>query len=196
MNLIIPEDTEVTESNINSMQTTPAAIVNGNLVPTTSVGGNTTSVGGRTTNVTNNGLTTAVNNSIFTTQTKLENSNTNLNNLIEDVIDYEYQSMFNKARNFMQYPDEQKYCPNIDNSESSFWVQLPEDYVRPGDRVVLKPNWVKEHDERHPGPDQWEHVVTHPSVIESVIRWVAKHLKGNGSITCGLTNTYANFQER
>ena len=61
-------------------------------------------------------------------------------------------------------------------------LQLPEDYVRPGDRVVLKPNWVKEHDERHPGPDQWEHVVTHPSVIESVIRWVAKHLKGNGSV--------------
>ena len=55
-------------------------------------------------------------------------------------------------------------------------LQLPEDYVRPGDRVVLKPNWVKEHDERHPGPDQWEHVVTHPAVIEAVIRWVAKQL--------------------
>ena len=37
-------------------------------------------------------------------------------------------------------------------------LQLPDDFVRPGDRVVLKPNWVKEHDERHPGPDQWEHV--------------------------------------
>ena len=29
---------------------------------------------------------------------------------------------------------------------------LPDDYIRPHDRVVLKPNWVKEHDERHPGP--------------------------------------------
>ena len=73
-------------------------------------------------------------------------------------------------------------------------LQLPEDYVRPGDRVVLKPNWVKEHDERHPGPDQWEHVVTHPSVIESVIRWVAKHLKGNGSITiCDAPQTDSSF---
>ena len=47
---------------------------------------------------------------------------------------------------------------------------LPDDYVRPHDRVVLKPNWVKEHDERHPGPGQWEHVVTPPAVIEAVIR--------------------------
>src|SRR4051794_30153026 len=59
---------------------------------------------------------------------------------------------------------------------------LPADFVRPGDRVVLKPNWVKEHDERVPGPDQWEHVVTHPVVIEAVIRWVARGLDGHGSI--------------
>jgi uncharacterized protein (DUF362 family) len=50
---------------------------------------------------------------------------------------------------------------------------LDADFVRPGDNVVLKPNWVKEHDERYPGPNQWEHVVTHPSVIEGVICWVA-----------------------
>ena len=30
-------------------------------------------------------------------------------------------------------------------------LKLPDDYVRPGDRVVLKPNWVKEHDERPVG---------------------------------------------
>src|SRR5258708_11665832 len=60
---------------------------------------------------------------------------------------------------------------------------LPEDFVRPGDRVVLKPNWVKEHDERHPGPNQWEHVVTHPVVIEAVTRWAAEKLQGRGAIT-------------
>jgi len=53
-------------------------------------------------------------------------------------------------------------------------LDLPVDFIRPGDRVVLKPNWVKEHDERHPGPDQWEHVVTHPAVIEAVTRWRLK----------------------
>src|SRR5688572_23230108 len=60
---------------------------------------------------------------------------------------------------------------------------LPVDFILPGDRVVLKPNWVKEHDERHPGPDQWEHVITHPGVIEGVIRWVAPRLNERGSIT-------------
>src|SRR6267378_3196318 len=62
-------------------------------------------------------------------------------------------------------------------------LNLPADFIRRGDRVVLKPNWVKEHDERHPGPNQWEHVVTHPAVIEGVVRWVAPRLQGRGSIT-------------
>src|ERR1041385_2951819 len=61
-------------------------------------------------------------------------------------------------------------------------LDLPADYVRPGDRVVLKPNWVKEHDERRPGPNQWEHVVTHPAVIEAVARWAAEKLEGTGWI--------------
>src|SRR5436305_1243283 len=60
-------------------------------------------------------------------------------------------------------------------------LELPEGFFRSGDRVVLKPNWVKEHDERHPGPGQWEHVVTHPAVIEAVIRWVGARLR-DGSI--------------
>ena len=71
---------------------------------------------------------------------------------------------------------------------------LPSDYVKPGDRVVLKPNWVKEHDERRPGPNQWEHVVTHPAVIEAVIRWTAGRLQGRGSITvCDAPQTDSSF---
>ena len=73
-------------------------------------------------------------------------------------------------------------------------LDLPEDFIRPGDRVVLKPNWVKEHDERHPGPDQWEHVVTHPAVIQAVVRWVAPRLKGQGSVTiCDAPQTDSSF---
>ncbi|HVR36795.1 MAG TPA: DUF362 domain-containing protein [Methylomirabilota bacterium] len=72
---------------------------------------------------------------------------------------------------------------------------LPDDFVRRGDRVVLKPNWVKEHDERHPGPDQWEHVVTHPTVIEAVARWVGNRLQGAGSIViCDAPQTDSSFQ--
>src|SRR4051812_36140274 len=73
-------------------------------------------------------------------------------------------------------------------------LNLPADYVRPGDRVVLKPNWVKEHDERHPGPDCWEHVVTHPAVIEAVVRWTAAKLAGRGSISiCDAPQTDSSF---
>jgi len=61
-------------------------------------------------------------------------------------------------------------------------LELPDDFIRPGDRVVLKPNWVKEHDERRPGPGQWEHMVTHPAVIEAVAAWVAAGLRGRGSV--------------
>lgn len=73
-------------------------------------------------------------------------------------------------------------------------LSLPADFIRPGDNVVLKPNWVKEHDERFPGPDQWEHVVTHPAVIEGVIAWVAPKLMGQGSIViCDAPQTDSSF---
>ncbi len=67
-------------------------------------------------------------------------------------------------------------------------------FIRPGDNVVLKPNWVKEHDERFPGPDQWEHVVTHPAVIEGAIAWAAPQLQGKGSIiVCDAPQTDSSF---
>jgi hypothetical protein len=73
-------------------------------------------------------------------------------------------------------------------------LDLPASFVQAGDRVVLKPNWVKEHDERRPGPEQWEHVVTHPAVIEAVARWAASRLEGKGSITiCDAPQTDSSF---
>lgn len=75
-------------------------------------------------------------------------------------------------------------------------LKLPPGFVRPGDRVVLKPNWVKEHDERHPGPHQWEHVVTHPTVIEAVARWAAGQMDGRGSIViCDAPQTDSSFDK-
>lgn len=74
-------------------------------------------------------------------------------------------------------------------------LRLELDFVRRGDRVVIKPNWVKEHDERFPGPHQWEHVVTHPDVIEGVIHWVAPRLSEAGSITiCDAPQTDSSFE--
>jgi uncharacterized protein (DUF362 family) len=73
-------------------------------------------------------------------------------------------------------------------------LELPENFVRPNDRVVLKPNWVKEHDERRPGPAQWEHVVTHPAVIEAVAGWVAEKLGPDGQIViCDAPQTDSSF---
>jgi len=73
-------------------------------------------------------------------------------------------------------------------------IPLPTSFIQSGERLVLKPNWVKEHDERFPGPHQWEHVVTHPTVIESVARWAAEKLQGNGSITiCDAPQTDSSF---
>ncbi len=73
-------------------------------------------------------------------------------------------------------------------------LSLPDSFIQPGDRIVLKPNWVKEHDERFPGPDHWEHVVTHPSVIEAVARWTAEKLHGKGSIAiCDAPQTDSSF---
>lgn len=56
--------------------------------------------------------------------------------------------------------------------------------VKPGDKVVIKPNWVKEHDTRYaPESDTWLTVITHPEVILATCRWVAPRLQGKGSIT-------------
>ncbi|MEO8426283.1 MAG: DUF362 domain-containing protein [Verrucomicrobiota bacterium] len=66
--------------------------------------------------------------------------------------------------------------------------------MQSGNHVVLKPNWVKEHDERRPGPYQWEHVVTHPVVIEAVARWVGERLRGHGQVTiCDAPQTDSSF---
>src|SRR3954471_13969014 len=74
-------------------------------------------------------------------------------------------------------------------------LNLPANFVRDGDRVVLKPNWVKEHDERNPGPGQWEHVVTHPAVIEAVVRWVGRRLTHGAIIICDAPQTDSCFQK-
>src|SRR3954468_22585191 len=74
-------------------------------------------------------------------------------------------------------------------------LNLPADFIRDGDRVVLKPNWVKEHDERHPGPGQWEHVVTHPTVIEAVIRWTAARLPAGSITVCDAPQTDSSFRK-
>ncbi len=80
-------------------------------------------------------------------------------------------------------------------SEALAFLELPADFIERGQSIVLKPNWVKEHDERSPGPGQWEHIVTHPAVIEAVAAWAAEKLGGAGKITiCDAPQTDSSFQ--
>jgi uncharacterized protein (DUF362 family) len=76
-------------------------------------------------------------------------------------------------------------------------LQLPNDFIRPGDRVVLKPNWVKEHDLRHPNDEKsWLQVITHPAVILEVARWAAQRLQGRGSVTiCDAPQSDSSFKK-
>jgi uncharacterized protein (DUF362 family) len=59
------------------------------------------------------------------------------------------------------------------------WNPLGE-IVRPGDRVVVKPNFIS-HAHRHLS-DQWEQVVTHGSLIRAVVDYVLIALDGRGEI--------------
>ena len=53
--------------------------------------------------------------------------------------------------------------------------------IQPGDRVVLKPNLIRESHTRR--PEEWEQIITHGSVIASVAEAVANALRGRGRIT-------------
>jgi uncharacterized protein (DUF362 family) len=53
--------------------------------------------------------------------------------------------------------------------------------VRPGDRVVIKPNWIAPHHKYDHG--EWESVITHPAVVSAVLELVARRLDGRGSVT-------------
>jgi len=55
--------------------------------------------------------------------------------------------------------------------------------VRPGETILLKPNFVRE---SHPrDPDGWQYVITHSSIIRAVSDYLWKALKGRGRIIVG-----------
>lgn len=52
--------------------------------------------------------------------------------------------------------------------------------INPGDHVVLKPNWIRENHQIN--PNEWESVITHPSIITAVLKLVLSTLQGKGKI--------------
>ena len=54
------------------------------------------------------------------------------------------------------------------------------DIVQPGDRVVIKPNLVRESHLSRPG--EWEYVISHAAVVRAVVDYVLRALAGTGEI--------------
>jgi uncharacterized protein (DUF362 family) len=68
----------------------------------------------------------------------------------------------------------------------SMWGKNPQnpfkEWLGPGGRVVIKPNWVLHHNPNEKGLDA---LVTHTSLIKHIIDLLAVALEGNGSIIIG-----------
>jgi uncharacterized protein (DUF362 family) len=52
--------------------------------------------------------------------------------------------------------------------------------IRPGNTIVLKPNWVKE--SRLDKPEEWVQIITNPTIITAIIKKVVEALQDNGKI--------------
>ncbi len=59
------------------------------------------------------------------------------------------------------------------------WATLFE-RIHPGNTVVLKPNWLA-HSHKY-NPQEWESVITHPTVITAVLDRVLEQLDGKGKV--------------
>ena len=66
------------------------------------------------------------------------------------------------------------------NFGTAHWNPLGE-LIRPGDRVVLKPNFIAHSHgvRRH----EWRHIITHPSILRAVLDYVFIALGGSGEVT-------------
>jgi uncharacterized protein (DUF362 family) len=70
---------------------------------------------------------------------------------------------------------------DAENQGSSWWNPLGE-IVRPGDSVVIKPNWVLH---RNGGTGGLDSVATHPSVVRAILDYLFLALKGEGTVVVG-----------
>jgi len=66
--------------------------------------------------------------------------------------------------------------------------------VQPGDMVVLKPNFIKEHHETRPA--EWQQVITHGAIIRAACDYVLLALRGRGRvIICDAPQTDSSFDQ-
>ena len=66
------------------------------------------------------------------------------------------------------------------NQETAFWNPLGE-WIHPGMKVLIKPNFVM-HKNGSDHPEDMESLVTHPSILRSIIDYTLIALKGDGQV--------------
>lgn len=74
------------------------------------------------------------------------------------------------------------YGLDMENFNTAFWNPL-KDYIKEGQTVLIKPNWVEDKNENKNGGIDC--LVTHASVIRCIIDYVNIALKGSGRIIVG-----------
>lgn len=66
-----------------------------------------------------------------------------------------------------------------ENIGKEYWNPFS-DFIKPGNSVVLKPNWVREsHSDKE---NEWEYVITHPGIIKETLHYVLTALQGEGKV--------------
>jgi len=74
----------------------------------------------------------------------------------------------------------QKYDNDLIDNKLSCWENIFLANIKPGDVVVIKPNWISESHKYIPG--EWEQVITHPLIVGAVLKAVLKILNGKGRV--------------
>lgn len=111
----------------------------------------------------------------------------------EQYLELAFLPAFTPDRENMVYPAVRRLLARMTQTEpgDSEWSPLSA-HIAPGDTVVLKPNFIKEHHETK--KDEWQQVITHGSVIRAVCDYVIAALKGDGKIIiCDAPQTDSSF---
>lgn len=85
----------------------------------------------------------------------------------------------NEVLVFKTHPSYEKLWENKEKFKEDY-LEKVFDAIKPGDRVVIKPNFVKESHMYKPG--EWDYVITHPTLIRIVLEAVITRLDGKGEI--------------
>ncbi len=81
---------------------------------------------------------------------------------------------------YQQLPHYEYISNNFEEVSKFLLKDLKEEIIKPGDKVVIKPNLVKE--SHLYKQDEWEYIITHNEVIKFVLQNVVEALKNRGEI--------------